>query len=204
MYRSIKVALCLSGVFAAAVAFPSAATAVGQPADIAVPGHDPSGSVISTQTDEKGAEFQLYDSGDWTIQIPASQPGEVGTNALEFEAGACAGTFAQISVVANGLVWGSQNACVGTDPNAVYPHSLRMELRSTCSGFPCGILNVEREASAPGSLYDNVKTVAESEPCVTGTTYEYDQIAYPTVNGVEYGPFVDSPLAVVPCNINPD
>lgn len=53
-------------------------------------------------------------------------------------------------------------------------------------------MNTERAASAPGSLYGNVKTVSESEPCVTGTTDEYDQRAYPTVNGVEYGPFVEA------------
>ncbi|PWJ60949.1 hypothetical protein B0H03_1224 [Rathayibacter iranicus NCPPB 2253 = VKM Ac-1602] len=73
-----------------------------------------------------------------------------------------------------------------------------MKLQSTRSGFPCAIMNIECEASAPRSLHDNVKTVAESEPCVTRTTDEYDRIAYPTINGVEHGSFVDSLLAVVP------
>lgn len=164
------------------------------------------GNVVDVQTDEKGAVFTLYDSGEWYLDLPddsAPAPeGEVST--LAFDAGGCVGKFLGPALNAEGLEWGAQNACAGSSTTSFFPHRLKVELRSTCSGFPCGILNVEREANAGGSEYNAVKTVVPTEACVTSTTYEYDQIAYPTVRGVQYGPFVSSPLAVLDCNINPD
>lgn len=122
----------------------------------------------------------------------------------QYEAGICAGTFVDITKLGDELYWGGQELCSSAPADAIYLHSLRMVLRSTCNGFPCGIMTEQREFTSTDSPYNAVQTVNGFEGCVTGTTYDYDQIAYQTFRGTQYGPFVDGPVAAVDCNINPD
>lgn len=52
------------------------------------------------------------------------------------------------------------------------------------------------------SAYNTVQTVTRFDNCTPAAQYRYDMVARPTVQGVQYGPFVDGDNYVVGCNIS--
>lgn len=123
--------------------------------------NDVQGKVTNIQTDANGAEFYLYDSGDWVLELPSdAAPGNVSA---QYEAGICAGTFVDITKLGDELYWGGQESCSSAPADAIYPHSLRMVLRSTCNGFPCGIMTEQREFTSTDSPTTQCKRSTDSK-----------------------------------------
>ncbi|MBX0301979.1 hypothetical protein K2F54_18620 [Cryobacterium sp. 1639] len=158
------------------------------------------GSVVDVQTDAKGAKFYLYDTGDWVLELPQAA-NDGGMQTQSYNAGICAGTFVGISRLSNQLYWGGQSSCATTNPTAAYPHSLKIELRKGCVSGIC-FQNTVRTGVSSDSAYNRVQTVTRFDNCTSAAQYRYDMVARPTVQGVQYGPFVDGDNYVVGCNIS--
>lgn len=157
------------------------------------------GNVVSVEEDQQGAVFYIYDDGSWVFILPDEVSDEAGdiVQPLWSAGNFCAGAFAQISKINNQLYWGGQNYCSGT--SNVYPHSLTIMLRDGCTGFLCWQEEAGTRTSTD-SRYNLVQTVSIFTNCANSTQRRYDQVAWPVVQGVQFGPIVDTENFIVNCD----
>ncbi len=158
--------------------------------------------VVTVQEDALGAAMYLDDEGDWVLTLPSPEtaPGEV---APLWGAGICVGSFYMPIKVGSYLEWGGQNSCSSAPPNAVFPHYLDTRLRDTCQGPLCIVVDDLWKVRSNNSHYASVATVADSRSCVESGDRAYSVVAWPTVQGVQYGPFVSSTVDVDGCHVHP-
>lgn len=161
---------------------------------------DVTGTVTNVEVDQNGAVFYFYDSGDYVFKLPDEVPTADGMVSARWSAGThCVGNFVDMyRNSAGALYWGGQNYCTGT--NNVYVHELKMTLRGGCPEWWCNRVTIGT-VTAPGSAYEMVKTVSDFRRCPSTAERRYDQIAYPKVRGVQFGPVVDTQNFVIKCGL---
>lgn len=156
---------------------------------------------VTVQTDATGAEFYLDEDGDWFFAPPSDTPdGEVGPL---WSATFCTGNFFGPQKVGSYLEWGGQNSCGSSSPNGVYPHYLDTMLRDTCQGNLCWIVDDLWKVRSNNSRYSTVATVSDSRYCEAADDRRYSIVAWPTVKGTQYGPFVSASTDIDGCHVHP-
>lgn len=170
-------------------------------------GVDPATATI--QTDERGAKFISDDQGNFVIQYPKEEAGllartsnQASVLAADWSAGACAGSFTPLTKLNNTVTWGGSESCVGSDPNALYPHYLNGALRATCAGeWPfCGLYSDEAYATSNNDRYSRVANIYAQAACDTSENYRFMNSIRPVLKGTQYRPF-ESASVVLPCNV---
>jgi len=156
---------------------------------------------VTVQTDEQGAHFYLDGDGDWYFTTP-SEAGE-GEISPMWSATFCTGSFFGPQKVGSYLEWGGQNSCGSSSPNGVYPHYLDTMLRDTCQGNLCWIVDNLWIVRSNNNWYGTVATVADSRYCAASDDRRYSIVAWPTVKGTKYGPFVSGSTAISGCHVHP-